>query len=183
MENKPKSVWDDISKTWGRISAVIAAVGIIATFLVKMFNTPPEFTYIVFGCLGLVLLIVSFYVDRQAQYTYQDLDKCKKEVKSEFTEAMEETRRQFQLHSDEANERFNMIVGITKDTRKDTLRIQLMMLIYNQPENVDSILKVAETYFVDLDGDWYMTNEFSKWAKAHDVTVPHNITKALDSHK
>ena len=51
--NKPKSVWNDITKIWGRIAGVIAAVGVAATAIVKIFNTPPELTYIIFAALGL----------------------------------------------------------------------------------------------------------------------------------
>ena len=58
-----------------------------------------------------------------------------------------------------------------------------MMLMQNQPENTDSILKLAETYFVKLHGDWYMSSEFKKWAKAHDVEVPEIIFSKLDSHE
>ena len=54
------------------------------------------------------------------------------------------------------------------------------MVMSHQPNNVDTILKLAEQYFVKLRGDWYMTNEFGKWAKEHDVTIPTNIIKAMN---
>ena len=47
--DKTKSVWSDISKVWGRIAGVIAAVGVSATFIVKVFNTSPELTYSLFA--------------------------------------------------------------------------------------------------------------------------------------
>lgn len=43
-------------------------------------------------------------------------------------------------------------------------RTQLLTLISNYPDNESEIMKVAEYYFGDLKGDWYMTEIFSKWA-------------------
>jgi hypothetical protein len=58
------------------------------------------------------------------------------------------------------------------------------MILEQQPGNIDTILKLAEEYFVKLGGDWYMTSEFNKWAKAHEIIVPTSIYKAIDdNHK
>jgi hypothetical protein len=164
-----KSVWNDISKVWGRIAAVLVAVGVIATFITKVFNTPPEITYSVFAGLGITLLLISFYVDKQAEYTHNELAahiKDSTNIRNEITSSLKDLKE------------------ITLDTRKDTIRIQLLMVMKDQPDNIDTILKLAETYFVKLEGDWYMTNEFNKWAKKHDVVVPINIITAInDNHK
>jgi hypothetical protein len=54
------------------------------------------------------------------------------------------------------------------------------MIMEHHPENVDTILKLAELYFIKLHGDWYMTNVFNKWAKEHDIVVPAHIYEAID---
>lgn len=189
MENK--SVWSDIKKVWVRIAGVIAAVGVISTFLVQFVHTPPELTYSIFACLGIILLIVSFYVDKQNEYTQEEMKKLESTARNDFTKAMEAQRQmqeEYKKDSDERLESFRDVVkelvDTTKETRRDTLRIQLLMLMRDQENNIDTILKLAQTYFVELHGDWYMTSEFTKWAKKHDVAVPSNIYQAMDdNHK
>lgn len=66
--------------------------------------------------------------------------------------------------------------------RMDTLRLQMMSLMYRDPKNVDSILKVAELYFHN-GGDWYLTSEFKKWAKAQDVEIPDDIWNIIKHEK
>ena len=46
-------------------------------------------------------------------------------------------------------------------------RLELIMLMEHDPENNAEIEKVAKHYFVELDGDWYMTGLYSQWAREH----------------
>lgn len=46
-------------------------------------------------------------------------------------------------------------------------RLELMQLIEHNPTNVIEIEKVARYYFIDLGGDWYMSNIYSEWAKEY----------------
>lgn len=55
---------------------------------------------------------------------------------------------------------------------KDVLRTQLLLLILLRPEEQQEILTIAEHYFGDLKGDWYMTSIFNKWLKAANVAEP-----------
>ena len=186
-----KSAWNDVTKIWARVAGVIAAVGVLATAIVKIFNTPAELTYTLFAVFGLVLLMISFYVDRQAQYTHEEIVEYERKARQDFTEILERQKKMSDQYKNETQNQIqsfidsmNKLIETTQETRKDTVRIQLLMVMQQQPENIDTILKLAETYFVDLEGDWYMTSEFSKWAKAHDVMVPNNIYKAIDdNHK
>jgi hypothetical protein len=184
---KPKSVWNDITKVWARIASVVAAVGISATFVVKIFNTSPELTYSIFAGIGVGLLILSFYVDKQTEYTHQEIIYYEQKARQDFTEVMKMAREQtLELKADSDRriasfrEAVDEIIDTTKETRRDTLRIQLLMILTQQPENVDTILKLAEEYFVKLGGDWYMTSEFNKWAKKHDIIIPTSIYQAID---
>lgn len=188
-ENKPKSVWTDISKTWGRIAAVLAAVGGVATFVTKVFNTSPELTYSVFAALGIMLLIISFYVDKQTLYLHEEIILYEQRARKDFFEAIQKDRQEMANIKKESNERaekldttMDKVLAVTEETRKDTVRIQLLMILSHQPENTDTILKLAEKYFIDLDGDWYMTNVFGKWAKEHDITIPVNILQAMGNN-
>ena len=57
-------------------------------------------------------------------------------------------------------------IGTTlKKLEKDGLRTQLLLMILMKPEEKKEILTLAQHYFVDLDGNWYMTDIFKKWLK------------------
>lgn len=51
-------------------------------------------------------------------------------------------------------------------TRGQT-RLELTMLIYHSPTNVVEIERIARYYFIDLKGDWYMSQIYSEWAREY----------------
>lgn len=61
------------------------------------------------------------------------------------------------------------IQGTLKKLEKDGLRTQLLLLILMKPEETSEILTLAEHYFVDLKGNWYLTSMFAKWCDEHDL--------------
>lgn len=67
--------------------------------------------------------------------------------------------------------RISSVETTINDIREDTIRLQLDNLINNDSDNIESILKVAKVYFIDMNGDWYMTEKFKKWGKEHDVDL------------
>lgn len=69
------------------------------------------------------------------------------------------------------DERIASVENTLNDIRQDTTRLQLDNLINNDSDNIESILKVAKVYFIDMKGDWYMTEKFKKWGKDHDVDL------------
>lgn len=50
-------------------------------------------------------------------------------------------------------------------------RMELMNLMRDDPDNIDSVLQVAEYYFIELDGNAYAHAMFEKWAKEHGVAI------------
>ena len=48
-----------------------------------------------------------------------------------------------------------------------TTRIELMVLMEHDPENVVAIERMATHYFQELNGDLYMTQKYSDWAKKY----------------
>lgn len=50
-------------------------------------------------------------------------------------------------------------------------KVQLQILFALQPKNHDTILTVAERYFIKLNGDAEMYNEFVSWATKEKVSV------------
>lgn len=55
---------------------------------------------------------------------------------------------------------------------RDQCRIQLMMLINHFPKNKSEILSVAEHYFCELNGNWYMSEIFNEYCTEHDIEIP-----------
>lgn len=69
------------------------------------------------------------------------------------------------------------------EIRLDTTRTQLIMLMEHQPHNYDTIIKVAERYFCELHGDWWMTSLFKDWAKREGIEIPNQIYQATKDHE
>lgn len=64
------------------------------------------------------------------------------------------------------------IKGKLRTLEKDTLRTQLLLLILLKSGETQEILTIAEHYFKDLNGNWYMTSIFNKWLKEKDIAEP-----------
>lgn len=52
-------------------------------------------------------------------------------------------------------------------------RVELMALMEHDPDNIAAIEKIARYYFGALDGDSYMLQKYSSWAKQYggDITI------------
>ena len=60
---------------------------------------------------------------------------------------------------------------------KDVLRTQLMLMIADFPDEKTDILKLAQHYFEDLDGNWVLSSVFSVWLKDNDIAIPDWFTE------
>lgn len=58
-----------------------------------------------------------------------------------------------------------------------TTRLELMVLMEHDPDNVVEIEKLARHYFLDLKGNMYMTSVFSKWCAAHGLNCAEIVLK------
>ena len=59
------------------------------------------------------------------------------------------------------------IVSSLKAAEKDALRTQLLLMIADYPEERTEILKLAQHYFKDLEGNWTATAIFNRWIIDH----------------
>lgn len=50
-------------------------------------------------------------------------------------------------------------------------RVELVTLMEHDPHNTVAIEKMAKYYFQELDGNLYMTQKFSDWAKTYDGDI------------
>lgn len=69
------------------------------------------------------------------------------------------------------NEKLDTIIQKVDSAEENATRSQLLTLMSDYPDNESEILKVAQYYFKDLNGDWYMTSLFSKWAESRGLDV------------
>ena len=58
----------------------------------------------------------------------------------------------------------------------------MMDEIHRHPDNIDTILRISERYFVEQNGNWVATSEFIKWANKNGVAVPANIATMVEKN-
>lgn len=69
------------------------------------------------------------------------------------------------------------VSGRLDKLEKDGLRTQLLLMILLRPQERKEILTLAEHYFVDLHGNWYMTDVFDKWVESECDSRPQWFNK------
>ena len=158
------TVLDNVKEMKAWIAGAIGFDATVTGLLVTVFGVDPVKMTIATTATTIVALAIIWLIYRSEKRVKSELQKHIQEsndLKKELKECMVDNRK------------------MMLDIRKDTLRIQLSRYIEGQPENIDTIIKIAEEYFCNMKGDWYMTSEFRKWAKAHDIEVPQIITTAI----
>lgn len=162
------SVLDDIKAIKTYILGVIAFAGTSGGFLVGILNWDAKKTTIGVALLAILILLIGFLVARSEARQKAAL----RAHESRADKAMEGVATSL-----------SNLEKMGLETRRDTLRIQLSMYIQTQPKNEDTIVKLAEEYFVKCGGDWYMTAEFNRWAREHDIVVPLGISRAMAANE
>lgn len=74
------------------------------------------------------------------------------------------------------NQKLDTIIEKVDKAELDATRSQLLALMSDYPDNESEILKVADYYFNGLDGDWYMTDLFTRWADSRGIDVAKIVT-------
>lgn len=69
----------------------------------------------------------------------------------------------------DTNSRLDSMGGQLDQLQVEATRTQLITLMSNYPDNKSEILKVADKYFNEYNGDWYVTELFEQWADDHGV--------------
>lgn len=55
---------------------------------------------------------------------------------------------------------------------KDSCRTQMLVMLSDYPDEKNEIMTLAEHYFKDLKGNWYMTTIFAQWLKKNNIVNP-----------
>lgn len=72
---------------------------------------------------------------------------------------------------DTTNKKLDQIIDNQNNLELTLCRLQLLNLIQHEGSQHE-LMMVAEKYFKDLNGDWYMTPIFCRWLEAHDIDKP-----------
>ena len=58
------------------------------------------------------------------------------------------------------------------DLKQDQLRLQLMDMIHIHPEDHSDIMEIAQKYFVESKGNWYLSSIFNEWMQTQYIQKP-----------
>lgn len=87
------------------------------------------------------------------------------------------TKQKHNEERDRMQRELSEIKAALKLNEKDNLRTQLMVMIKDYPFETTDILRLAEHYFKDLNGNWVLTDIFGSWAKGQGVITPNWFPK------
>lgn len=154
------TVFDNVKELKGWIVGAIAFDATVTSVLVAVFNVDAVKTTIATTATTIVALAIIFLIyksearSRSALQSHmEDSNKLAAELRRDISEIKE------------------MIM----ENGKSTLRIEINEEMTQNPHNHDTILKMAERYFCDMKGDWYMTNRFLDWAEKENIHLPPSL--------
>ena len=79
--------------------------------------------------------------------------------------------------NDSMKERLDRMEKNQQKSERDLVRTQMLIMMNHYPESEAEIMKLAEHYFKDLEGDWYMTSLFNKWLAKTGIGKPEWFTE------
>lgn len=171
--DKKQTVFDDLKECKGYILGIIGFATTVSVFMIQVFHFQLEPTLIGVCSVALCMLLIGFFINRSEKREQTALAMHKQES-SERTKHLQDS--------------LDEIKKLTLETRLDSIRTLLTMYINTQPENHDTILKIAQRYFIEYGGDWVMTDEFLKWADSETeagrkVHIPSNLLNTVNIRK
>ena len=72
----------------------------------------------------------------------------------------------------------SMIVGAfqrkskLRKLEKDTVRLQLLFLMYIMPDEKQEVMTLGQYYFETLKANWYLSSLFDRWLKSNSLERP-----------
>lgn len=69
-----------------------------------------------------------------------------------------------------------------KKIEKDSCRTQMLLLMFVRPQDLHELMIVAEHYFKDLHGNWYMTSLFRAFLKEKGIAFPEWVPEISNSN-
>lgn len=154
------SVFDSAKELKGWIVGTIAFDASVTTLLVTVFSVDMVHTTVITTIVTLVALAIIFLIHKSETRNRQELQ-----------QHMADSTTMMQSFSKDIDE----IKTLLCENSRSTLRVELSHEMTRNPHNHDTILQIAEKYFIELNGDFYMTNRFLDWTEQEKVHVPHSL--------
>ena len=82
------------------------------------------------------------------------------------------SKDQVSIKFEEVNKSIEEVKKELASMKRDEIRLQLMVLMSDYPNKKEEIMLVAERYFSELDGDWYLTDIFKSWLDENGIEEP-----------
>ena len=73
---------------------------------------------------------------------------------------------------DNKSDKLNDILNKLDCCTKSNARCELLIMMNHYKKDTAEIMRLAERYFVVLEGDFYMTSIFKKWMKTNKIEPP-----------
>lgn len=154
------TVFDNVKEMKGWILGAIGFDAAVTTLLVTIFEVDMVKTTIATTATTIVALAIILLINKSEARSRQGL----------------------QNHIEEANALTNELKNdvseikeLIKENGKSTLRLEINDEMLRNPHNHDTILKMGERYFCEMDGDWYMTNRFLDWVEKENIHLPPSL--------
>lgn len=84
----------------------------------------------------------------------------------------DDTKSEIEAMRVEMRERFAQQKKEACKQEKDSIRIQMLFMMEFHSDNQNEIMTMAERYFKDLKGDWWMTSYFFKYLEENKIAKP-----------
>lgn len=171
--DKKQTVFDDLKDCKGYILGVVAFATGVGAFMTEVMGFRKEPTTIGVAGVAICMLFVGMLINRSEKRQMNALKSHQENLNGII---------------DGFNSSLKEIKDLSVENRLEGLRTLLTMYINTQPENHDTILKIAQRYFIEYEGDWVMTDEFLKWAdseneKGRPVHVPAVLSRTVEARK
>lgn len=135
------------------LAGVAGSVATIASILAKIFNWEINSATMIVAVVALSFFAVGYIVDRL-------VDKVNREINAKIGEIEKIVK----------DEQERAIVR-DKEQAKAICRLELAMMMSNQPDNKVAIEKKARYYFCELGGNDWMGQAYSDWAMEHNGDI------------
>lgn len=99
-----------------------------------------------------------------------------REMKDEHRQDVDILRKERDLMMNEIREMIGLIMEQTAKNEKDNVRTQLLLLMADYPDDTAELMRCAEHYFKDLEGNWYLTPLFAKYLSERGIAAPTWLT-------
>lgn len=151
------TVLDNVKEMKGWIMGAIAFDASVTSILVAVFSVDAVKTTIATTATMVVALAIIFLI-------YKSEARSRDRLEAHIEEANSSVK--------EINDGIIELKKMAQENGKSTLRLEINEEMLRNPHNHDTILKMGEIYFCDMQGDWYMTNRFLDWVEKEGIHLP-----------